>query len=243
MAESIRGFGGSPPRVRGKPQPPAHLRQGAGITPARAGKTRCRRHLRISTEDHPRACGENPPRNVKSIKCWGSPPRVRGKLPPRLYGLRPVRITPARAGKTYDLNRFVASGGDHPRACGENSLSEVGDLFEQGSPPRVRGKLSSSDETPPPPGITPARAGKTWSVRRRFRGPQDHPRACGENRRALFSRTIRRGSPPRVRGKPTRLRCAGTSCRITPARAGKTMLKRWINRNEKDHPRACGENI
>ena len=45
--------------------------------------------------------------------------------------------------------------------CGENSLSEVGDIFEQGSPPRVRGKPRLSRDARADHGITPACAGKT----------------------------------------------------------------------------------
>ena len=37
---TARNVEGSPPRVRGKPNPPPAAGRGAGITPARAGKTR-----------------------------------------------------------------------------------------------------------------------------------------------------------------------------------------------------------
>ena len=50
---------GSPPRVRGKQIQHRRARGAAGITPARAGKTRSSILNTVSRKDHPRACGEN----------------------------------------------------------------------------------------------------------------------------------------------------------------------------------------
>ena len=56
------------------------------------------------------------------------------------------------------------------------------------------------------------------------------------------SASLYTGSPPQVRGKPTR-RCVIPSClRITPAGAGKTMDFLDVNFFHQDHPRRCGEN-
>ena len=72
---------GSPPRVRGKGE---RIRSGTlaqGITPAYAGKSGvpcCNTRL---WWDHPRACGEKFRAYVKIWNEWGSPPRVRGKVP------------------------------------------------------------------------------------------------------------------------------------------------------------------
>ena len=54
------------------------------------------------------------------------------------------RITPARAGKTQSIRPHVRIISDHPRACGENLKQSVSDSRKEGSPPRVRGKLSES---------------------------------------------------------------------------------------------------
>ena len=91
--------------------------------------------------------------------------------------------------------------------------------------------------------ITPARAGKTDSRYHRPRRAEDHPRACGENSRCPRKTSALRGSPPRVRGKPSCLPdiCVGNG--ITPARAGKTLLSSRHLCREQDHPRACGENM
>ena len=48
----------------------------------------------------------------------------------------------------------------------------------------------------------PARAGKTRGGGRKGKGNTDHPRACGENKKAELDEAQAAGSPPRVRGKP-----------------------------------------
>ena len=50
------------------------------------------------------------------------------------------------------------------------------------------------------------------------------------------------GSPPRVRGKLHERRQVAQRRGITPARAGKTMMRFFPSTNSRDHPRACGEN-
>ena len=111
-----------------------------------------------------------------------------------------------------------------------------------GSPPRVRGKPLCIPAHVPPVGITPARAGKTCSAGSRTTRRRDHPRACGENRARGRRERNARGSPPRVRGKQPYLQESGATKGITPARAGKTALRRNSAGMSEDHPRACGEN-
>ena len=90
--------------------------------------------------------------------------------------------------------------------------------------------------------IIPARAGKTREVAGGPASPQDHPRAGGENVRALAFVVPMVGSSPRGRGKlgvERRDRLAG---RIIPARAGKTRSTHPLADARTDHPRAGGEN-
>ena len=54
-----RPRGGSPPRVRGKPEELVGEIVGTGITPACAGKTNGYNEIGNFVEDHPRVCGEN----------------------------------------------------------------------------------------------------------------------------------------------------------------------------------------
>ena len=96
--------------------------------------------------DHPRVCGENTSNfRYNDDKC-GSPPRVRGKLTRRAGAWRRPRITPACAGKTELKSAVVHDISDHPRVCGENSVSAIHASPVRGSPPRVRGKLNDLEE-------------------------------------------------------------------------------------------------
>ena len=131
---------------------------------------------------------------------------------------------------------------DHPRACGENLSALRGGEPLHGSPPRVRGKHAGRRIGGDRGRITPARAGKTYRVRLFYVGIRDHPRACGENRSACWRFGRRRGSPPRVRGKPCPNCLLAALSRITPARAGKTLIRLRRISTSWDHPRACGEN-
>ncbi len=51
------------------------------------------------------------------------------------------------------------------------------------------------------------------------------------------------GSPPRVRGKHAGIIPRARELRITPARAGKTKFFVGFAFRQRDHPRACGENV
>ena len=71
-------------------------------------------------------------------------------------------------------------------------------------------------------GITPADAGKTPAKTQERHAREDHPRGCGENIGNSFAHFLRKGSPPRMRGKPLPRRIVINSSWITPADAGKT---------------------
>ena len=193
-----------------------------GITPAGAGKTdlqamRFRKH-----EDHPRRCGENQAFPLFLACLLGSPPQVRGKLVFCHGRLCAAGITPAGAGKTSRCRNISMFLKDHPRRCGENSLRKTGLQRRGGSPPQVRGKPSEKLTKSFIQRITPAGAGKTVLQCCIVRATADHPRRCGENfypQRSMLGIT---GSPPQVRGKPSRCCCETLRGRITPAGAGKT---------------------
>ena len=166
---------------------------------------------------------------------------MRGKEVFQIHIFAPLGITPARAGKSRRLYRFVCYVGDHPRACGEKLMHP--DLAEElpGSPPRVRGKEQGGGREESEKGITPARAGKS-PISQNARGvSRDHPRACGEKVDEVLINESLLGSPPRVRGKGFRKNVENMPTGITPARAGKsTDLRKHISCS-RDHPRACGE--
>ena len=233
---------GSPPRVRGKRFERNSAQISLRITPARAGKTKPATRCWPRCRDHPRACGENALNETVQQYFFGSPPRVRGKQSQPTKNVTGGRITPARAGKTPRLVWRNAENSDHPRACGENMATFEPNLMLGGSPPRVRGKPQDRYAVSHAEGITPARAGKTGRHRPALRTAPDHPRACGENYHGAAALRPFKGSPPRVRGKPPLVERGAAQVRITPARAGKTSLRRPTVCCRRDHPRACGEN-
>ena len=90
-------------------------------------------------------------------------------------------------------------------------------------------------------GITPAYAGKRVSRLLRKASLWDHPRVCGEKLAGRCPAPAGLGSPPRMRGKVSRLRYLSRHSRITPAYAGKRILRRLRQISPLDHPRVCGE--
>ena len=112
-----------------------------------------------------------------------------------------------------------------------------------GSPPRMRGKLAALHLNRLHVRITPADAGKTVIISSIVFSFKDHPRGCGENTKCNMCRNARKGSPPRMRGKPKIYLFGATKTRITPADAGKTFALRRSFRRLRDHPRGCGENF
>ena len=175
----------------------------------------------IFNSDHPRGCGESISAARRTARRQGSPPRMRGKPRAKAYMSAPLRITPADAGKTFPAERLPAPPWDHPRGCGENTVSR--DFYDDliGSPPQVRGKHEMSTAVAAGKRITPAGAGKTMGYYV-IRCPQ--------------------GSPPQVRGKPQRVLSMISPERITPAGAGKTQVLADGGNTDEDHPRRCGEN-
>ena len=213
-----------------------------GITPAGAGKTNTGCNSKNILWDHPRRCGENEDLVLTQRRIGGSPPQVRGKLPPKVGFKWELRITPAGAGKTDDFSPDFIKRRDHPRRCGENSQCLPMSPTTLGSPPQVRGKPQVQGVTAVYTGITPAGAGKTCIAGYLRNRNADHPRRCGENPNLQNMLIYFAGSPPQVRGKPRKKTDAELRRRITPAGAGKTAAKDIFFCLPRDHPRRCGEN-
>ena len=192
---------GSPPRVRGKDPLNDQVAVCNGITPACAGKRTVPELCAYTHKDHPRVCGEKPRRRSLGRTWPGSPPRVRGKASLTNFQAVTVGITPACAGKSWEMPISPCRTRDHPRVCGEKYIKEVGQDGRPGSPPRVRGKAQHTVLPALHSGITPACAGKRRSSPSSRRPSRDHPRVCGEKPKPLKNVFSARGSPPRVRGK------------------------------------------
>ena len=136
-----RGQRGSPPRGRGKVFDPYFLEYGS--------------------KDHPRVGGEKLLQFALPLLLTGSPPRGRGKGRPPCTVQTIQRITPAWAGKRYKILRFVFVVRDPPRVGGEKPPPLEREALYLGSPPRGRGKGTSTTRLISSGRITPAWAGKS----------------------------------------------------------------------------------
>ena len=126
---------------------------------------------------------------------------MRGKVQTAFTFLIDTGITPAYAGKSAFLVAFSVSLKDHPRLCGEKAYCTPHQMFHQGSPPPMRGKVFSLDAALAGRRITPAYAGKSYNVKNVYRVKWDHPRLCGEKSLLVSRRPRFLGSPPPMRGK------------------------------------------
>ena len=156
--------------MRGKDTLDVRIRDCLGITPAHAGKSCMDADDAREPGDHPRTCGEKmaPP----MVMSWGlgSPPHMRGKGEGRQTAPDRPGITPAHAGKSLlpsaspDLPAGWPGCRDHPRTCGEKSISDGDVCVIMGSPPHMRGKAPAAPRRRSHTGITPAHAGKRTYV-------------------------------------------------------------------------------
>ena len=105
----------------------------------------------------------------------------------------------------------------------------------------MRGKGYTSLECQGCSRITPAYAGKRWTIALSISITSDHPRACGEKSIRCIAKDRSVGSPPRMRGKEADERHKGQAHGITPAHAGKRSFITDKVLRSRDHPRACGE--
>ena len=111
---------GSSPHTRG-----AHGRvvcggDSAGIIPAYAGSTDCRRRDGFGPGDHPRIRGEHVADCAFAVALAGSSPHTRGAHVCRRRPACTARIIPAYAGSTCEQDVQAIVAADHPRIRGEH---------------------------------------------------------------------------------------------------------------------------
>ena len=107
------------------------------------------------------------------------------------------RITPAHAGNREPIDAIENVEGDHPRACGEQTIYFAKFTTTLGSPPRMRGTERDLLMFLVSVGITPAHAGNSNSVISAIVIVEDHPRACGEQTKKIpYFRTAEPHSMP-----------------------------------------------
>ncbi len=232
---------GSSPRVRGAEWNGLNVTVTFGIIPARAGSSSPCCAPTASSRDHPRACGEQLFLPLTYQGPAGSSPRVRGAGSALNLTENRLGIIPARAGSSLRATTAIPWRRDHPRACGEQPPCKSSSSQAPGSSPRVRGAGTSTNGGHVLAGIIPARAGSSCLCRRHHTRRRDHPRACGEQLRALNKQLYSQGSSPRVRGAAAQTARTCPALGIIPARAGSSLLFFWSHYALRDHPRACGE--
>ena len=158
---SISVTRGSSPRVRGTRKIGVFACCRLGIIPACAGNTSQCRSAYAMAWDHPRVCGEHRIDTMSLAREKGSSPRVRGTRSPAHPAVHRPGIIPACAGNTPSMVLVEVAAWDHPRVCGEHTITCLPTCTPLGSSPRVRG-------TPDKPADI-------------LRGLLDHPRVCGEH--------------------------------------------------------------
>ncbi len=159
------------------------------------GKVSVLSQFRTNHRDHPRVCGEKADGDTLNLRFVGSPPRMRGKVTFVFLACKPMRITPAYAGKRHRSLLSCATTPDHSRICGEKTAHVSG------------GQRTS--------GITPVYAGKRCHSIAGFA-------VCGEKTCPHRCRTAVWGSPPHMRGKDLSTSLSNRCLGITPAYAGKS---------------------
>ena len=150
-------------------------------------------------------------------------------------------IIPALAGNTSQPCLMAFSCRDHPRACGEHLLRRRLRSVFGGSSPRLRGTPHCFRVDAQTSGIIPALAGNTEAPAARLQCAWDHPRACGEHRTIDPKAFTAMGSSPRLRGTLKVAARHFDTTGIIPALAGNTTCSADVGRQDRDHPRACGE--
>ena len=202
---------GSSPQARGARGRGHAVRLGPGLIPAGAGSTGVNFQLVGVSGAHPRRRGEHHTQPFTWLDGGGSSPQARGARPHRPRAGVLVGLIPAGAGSTSVTGCSTPCAGAHPRRRGEHARSSAPAPSSRGSSPQARGAHGRQAPQRGLPGLIPAGAGSTWSVRRRPPGRAAHPRRRGEHCTALGLPLDSDGSSPQARGAPSG----------TPRRAGR----------------------
>ena len=185
-------------------------------------------------------CGADTVVSLLALAVTGSSPRVRGRLDHERV-LEPARgLIPACAGQTRAAPAARPPRRAHPRVCGADGLEDDSAVTDTGSSPRVRGRPRSRSMLKLSPGLIPACAGQTRRPRVGLIGSRAHPRVCGADLSAINDAPHKRGSSPRVRGRPSDWIAFSSWRGLIPACAGQTRRPIRSRTQPRAHPRVCG---
>ena len=166
--------------------------------------------------------GENGVNRSVDASMIGTSPRARGKHAMIFNQQISIRNIPACAGKTWLPRNTRMRPMEHPRVRGENRAQRRQECRVEGTSPRVRGKLRSSENSTVANRNIPACAGKTFRGKQPPAPEKEHPRVRGENATTFKSCKYSFGTSPRARGKPLFVLSVVFVLRNIPACAGKT---------------------
>ncbi len=213
---------GSSPLARGGPKNVPQPPRGAGLIPARAGRT-----LRGSpgcspTGAHPRSRGADVFPSGELHGHLGSSPLARGGPSPSVGNNLRVGLIPARAGRTVAASGYVREHGAHPRSRGADQRMCRSPHAARGSSPLARGGPARRARDGGAGGLIPARAGRTALLAEADAVDRAHPRSRGADWVTVWCRRCARGSSPLARGGPLAALAARSRRGLIPARAGRT---------------------
>ena len=191
--------------------------------------------------EHPRVRGEDTVPWVLNNLGVGTPSRARGRREFHWVGTTEIGNTPACAGKTMSPMQSGVDNREHPRVRGEDRCSIDLNAVPAGTPPRARGRRTRHAPHEPPPGNTPACAGKTIPMAPPEQCDREHPRVRGEDVRFILHAVTSLGTPPRARGRHVVITERPTRIGNTPACAGKTKGPPKRHTGDREHPRVRGE--
>ena len=161
---------GSSPQVRGRRPTTSAPATCHGLIPAGAGQTRRRGWVFPVGWAHPRRCGADEFAEPMGLGYSGSSPQVRGRLLPGRVVIPGSGLIPAGAGQTTSPAVAATPHWAHPRRCGADGERGRQAFFIPGSSPQVRGRQPRIGGLRPRPGLIPAGAGQTLTIRGRNPG-------------------------------------------------------------------------
>ena len=130
---------GSSPRLRGTELSLSHRSSPARFIPAPAGNSLHWPSRKTLISVHPRACGEQVLSFGGESLLSGSSPRLRGTVPAIHHRRHHGRFIPAPAGNSDVAVTHLITVTVHPRACGEQRVTQDLGPLKIGSSPRLRG--------------------------------------------------------------------------------------------------------
>ena len=171
----------------------------------------------------------------------GSSPLTRGAPNLTREEIAHERLIPAHAGSTAAGNSTNSETRAHPRSRGEHHSVSPSSRRVRGSSPLTRGARGHTGLRRGHSGLIPAHAGSTVGCSPTGRTTRAHPRSRGEHLPVRCCSAGRAGSSPLTRGALPTCRWTRRWCRLIPAHAGSTRIRKCLVSLRGAHPRSRGE--